>query len=373
MTTRLHLATATTPGAIALLQLVGPGATQVLSQLTGKSDWADGRVRLCGFDNIDEGLAVVRHQGQAEPGDAWVQLMPHGGPRVVQRLIDRLITLGCVYEQTPDPREVYPEAQSPIEADVLHTIAKAASPAAIDLLAEQPARWRSWLALPEAERDAQRSTICERSAGLDRLISPATVVVAGPANVGKSTLTNALMGRDVSIVADLPGTTRDWVGGMVELASATPAAGDVQAVAVRWLDTPGLRDSGDAIEQRAIALARRVVTDADVLIAMRDAQTDWPTDDALPRTPDLWVENKCDGLRQTPAADAGDAGHTASAPLRISATKRYGLDTLQHLVLAQLGLDVLAGDLPWAFSPTLRASLAGDACDLPAYLQTRND
>lgn len=371
--TRLHLATATTPGAIALLQLVGPGALQVLSQLTGKTDWADGRVRLCGFDNIDEGLAVVRHPGQAEPGDAWVQLMPHGGPRVMQRLIDRLIALGCVYEQTPDPCEVYPEAESPIEADVLHTIAKAASPAAIDLLAEQPGQWRGWLALPEGQRDTQRTAILERSAVLDRLIMPATVVVAGPANVGKSTLTNALMGRAVSIVADLPGTTRDWVGGMVELASATPAAGDVQAVAVRWLDTPGLRDSGDAIEQRAIALARRVVADADVLIAMRDAETDWPTEDALPRTPDLWVVNKCDGLRETPAADAGDAGHTASAPLRISAAKRYGLDTLQHRVLAQLGLDVLAGDLPWAFSPTLRASLAGDASDLSAYLQTRND
>ncbi len=360
--TRLHLATATTPGAIALLQLRGPDAVRVLAQLTGRSDWPDGRVRLCSFDGIDEGLAVVR-QPEPHDGDAWAQLMPHGGPRVVQQLIDRLIGLGCTYDPAPDPRIVYPEAASAIEADMLDTVARAASPAAIDLLTEQPARWRASWPMPEADRQAQRTAIAERSRVLHRLIVPATVVVAGPANVGKSTLTNALMGRAVSLVADLPGTTRDWVGGLVEL-----RAGDGPEVAVRWLDTPGLRDSDDAVEQRAIALARRVVAEADVLIAMRDDASDWPGAQALPRTPDLWVVNKCDDAAEATDEDARDAGLAPSMPLRISAAQQHGLGTLQQRVLARLGLDVLGDDLPWAFSPTLQAWAAGEHADIDAYL-----
>ncbi|NJL31882.1 MAG: GTP-binding protein [Phycisphaerales bacterium] len=57
------------------------------------------------------------------------------------------------------------------------------------------------------------------------------VVVAGQPNVGKSTLMNKMLGRSASLVADLPGTTRDWVAGWVEL----------EGVALHWMDTPGLR------------------------------------------------------------------------------------------------------------------------------------
>ena len=311
--TTLHVVTANTPGAIALIQLHGPEARRILSQLTGRDDWPIGRVFLSQFGDIDEGLAVALGQDAA-------QLMPHGGPRVVQLLVERLVALGCTIAHDPDPRTTYPEAASHIEADALHTIALAQSPAAIDLLADQPARWQRLLAKPNAERAAQRESIRQRSAILSRLVNPPTVVVAGPANVGKSTLTNALMGRAVSIVADLPGTTRDWVGGVVELRSGLGPEVSSPEIAVRWLDTPGLRESDDAVEQRAIALARSVVRDADVLIAMRDAANDWPETKGLTRTPDLWVMNKCDDAGA--GDDVGDSSR--DHPLRISAEHGHG-------------------------------------------------
>ncbi|MFN3168131.1 MAG: GTPase [Phycisphaeraceae bacterium] len=347
--TRVTLATANTPGAVAIVQLHGEGVVDVLQQLTGKADWQARRVRLCHFADIDEGLAVLLN-------DQAAQLMPHGGPRVVQKLIEHLTAkLGCAYDATPDAQALYPEANSPIEADMLDAIARAASPAAIDLLAAQPALWAGLLKQAGLSPTHARA-ILERSRILDRLINPPTVVVVGPANVGKSTLTNALMGRSVSLVADLPGTTRDWVGALVEL-SATGSTRD--AVAVNWLDTPGLRTSDDAVEQRAIALARKQIARADVLIAMRDPEQDWPDASALPREPDLWVVNKVDDTAET---QHDWDGISPEKPLQISAANNRGIDRLQDVVVDRLGLSSFSPDTPWAFSGSLCDAI--ESCDL---------
>ena len=347
--TQLTLTTANTPGAVAILQLQGEGVADTLVTLTGRQDWPVCRALLCDFAGIDEGLAVLIH-------DDTAQLMPHGGPRVVQKLIEHLTSdHGCTYQASPNPQSLYPEASSPIEADMLDAIARAASPAAIDLLAAQPKLWTQLVELISQE-DAQRSTIAERSGILDRLITPPTVVLVGPPNVGKSTLTNALMGKSVSIVADLPGTTRDWIGGLVEI-RATNSMQD--AVAVHWLDTPGLHGSEDAIEQRAIALAKQQIERADVLIAMRDAEQDWPSDTDLVRKADVWVINKVDDA----AIPSDKAGTNPDLPIHISAKTGRNLDRLQSRVIERLDLVELRAE-PWAFSQTLRAWCEGKT-DLP--------
>ncbi len=348
--TCVTLTTANTPGAVAILQLHGGSVVDVLQQLTGRKAWPERRVAVCKLGEIDEGLAVVLG-GQA------AQLMPHGGPRVVQKLIERLTRdLGCVYESSPDPKALYPEARSPIEADMLDAVARAASPAAVDLLAQQPRLWP--ILLKQAGRSAgQLQSILEQTRTLDRLLHPPTVVVVGPANVGKSTLTNALLGKTVSLVADLPGTTRDWVGALVEL-TATGRARD--AVAVNWLDTPGLRESDDPIERRAIALAKQQIEHADVLIAMRAVGQGWPDERGLPRPPDLWVVNKVDDASQMQAAD----GLSRDTPLTISAIAQSGLAALQSAVIRAFGLDDLSGELTWAFSTALRDICDADDLDL---------
>ena len=328
---RVIIATAPTSGGVALVQLHGRGAAELLRELTGAADWPLSRVRLVDFADIDRGLAVVLRED-------WAQLMPHGGTRVVSRLLEQLTELGAVYDEQPDARMLYPEADSHIEADVLATIARAASPAAIDLLGAQPRLWRDFV--------AGGCKLVNTRPHLDRLIDPPSVVVVGRPNVGKSTLTNRMLGRNLSIVADLPGTTRDWVGGLAELGS------DRDAIAVRWMDTPGLHSSPDPIEQQAIALAQQVIGAGDVLIAMREEQTTWPGAEDMPRPPDLWVCNKIDAA----ALPRGD-GSSQQAPLAISAEHDRGIDALQQRVIEVLGLDSIDPSTLWPFSPTLGAVL----------------
>ena len=278
------LTTGREPGAIAIVQLIGE-TEGVLRSLTGVSEWPIGRMRLVDFDGIDEGLA-------GRLGESVAQVMPHGGPRVVQRLLGRLLELGV--EAAPaddvDPRALYPEAADRYEALALAAVARARSPLAIDLLLDQPRRWR--------KRPRPTPDDLVRSRRLDRLIEPPLVVLAGPPNVGKSTLSNALLGRSMSIALEGPGTTRDYTSGRIELAG----------LVVDWHDTPGITPgvtpgitpgirtptepaAGDSIEAKAVDLARRLIERADLLVAMTDHEHDWPT---LARPPELRVMNKID-------------------------------------------------------------------------------
>lgn len=338
---RFIIMTAATPGAIGIIQLHGQGATDVLRQLIGREPAVNSCV--ADLDGIDEGVvALMPSERRGAGGPRW-QIMPHGGPRVMQRLAERLRELGAEPDEEPSSSELYPEAGSGVEADMLATLARAASPAAIDLLLAQPQRWRD----AAARNDINPAAVMRTTAALDHLVTPPTVVLVGRANVGKSTLSNLVMGRAASITADLPGTTRDWVGGLAELPT------EMGELAVRWFDTPGLRDSDDPLEQRAIELARSVVAAADVLIAMRDPRNDWPDEGALPRTPDLWVMNKAD-LESAEFRARDPALGTADQPLRISAAEGWGLDDLAAAVGRVLGVNRTDTAL-WAFSPGLKA------------------
>ena len=89
------------------------------------------------------------------------------------------------------------------------------------------------------------------------------VVIAGPPNVGKSTLMNALARRDVSIVSAIPGTTRDLI----------EASLDLRGFPVTLVDTAGLRESDDPIEREGVARARRRAERADLTLWLRDSAT----------------------------------------------------------------------------------------------------
>ena len=120
----------------------------------------------------------------------------------------------------------------------------------------------------ESVRGAVRAAI-ER---IDRALSTAdsaarlregfTVVIAGPPNVGKSTLMNALLRRDVAIVSPIPGTTRDLIEVFL----------DLKGYPVMLVDTAGIRDSADAIEQEGVARARRRAKSADLTLWLNDGE-----------------------------------------------------------------------------------------------------
>ena len=87
----------------------------------------------------------------------------------------------------------------------------------------------------------------------ERLREGFTVVIAGPPNVGKSTLMNALAGRDVAIISPIPGTTRDLIEVFL----------DLRGYPVILVDTAGIRESQDPIEQEGVARARHKAESAD--------------------------------------------------------------------------------------------------------------
>lgn len=291
---------------------------------------AIGCARLRRFGEIDEGVVARWSQHAAT-------LMPHGGPAVVRGVLDWLTRAGLTPADTPhdltpsaDLRALYPEAVDDIEARMLAALARAASPLAVDLLLDQPRRWReaaSGLALTEAD--------AARSARLNRLIDPPLVVAFGRPNIGKSTLLNALAGRGVALVADAPGTTRDAVGAMLDLAGLT----------VRYLDTAGMPDvppPAGSIEDEAMRASLAAARSADLLLLCGDA-TATPLDPP-PGVPSLRVRLRAD------LAAAEPLDHQLA--LRVCAPLGEGLVELVSAIREAL---VPAADLahpgPWRFWP----------------------
>jgi tRNA modification GTPase len=96
------------------------------------------------------------------------------------------------------------------------------------------------------------------------------IVIAGPPNSGKSSLLNALASRDVAIVTDVPGTTRDVLE--VDL--------NIDGFAVRLFDTAGIRDTDEVVEKEGIRRALRAIGDADIVLSLAEngqqAEQDYP-------------------------------------------------------------------------------------------------
>jgi small GTP-binding protein len=237
------------------------------------------------------------------------------------------------------------------------------------------------------------------------------VVLAGPPNAGKSSLANALIGRQACIVTDTPGATRDWVREMA----------DVAGCPVWVTDTAGLWSPQDPLDAEAVARAWARIDSADLVLAVFDAANPPRGDDPdwrrlLARPNVLIVANKADLLVRAGPADEGDALrpagarsgttspppcaaasgatsdmatqawpchpverevgcaallHTESATTAaaVSAVTLAGLAELRRTILRRLGLADLGADSPAAFTAR-QAGLLGAAADALAAGQT---
>jgi tRNA modification GTPase len=316
------------PGAIAVAQVAGPpdGVDALLAALGGRPAPAAGAVAWRRFGEIDDGVVARMRAGHA-------LVMPHGGPRIRQRIGARLEELGAIEASGEErAREEYPEAADDLERAMLATMARAASPMAIDLLAAQPARWRA------LGTNGACGTPTARDRRLMRLVDPARMAIVGPANAGKSTLLNALAGREVAIAHDMPGTTRDAVAARIDFAG----------VVADVFDTPGVRDAMDAIERAAAELAAHAVARADLVIVLTAPGLGW----RAPGTPidavHLRVLNQCD------RADAAGCAEAADAALAVSAHTGDGLEPLVAQVRdALVPPEDLADPRPWRFHERL--------------------
>jgi len=159
----------------------------------------------------------------------------------------------------------------------------------------------------------QLQMLVTESRQLHKLTHEPDIVLAGRPNAGKSTLMNALAGKNRSIVSPQPGTTRDALS--VEIALPR---GVVRLIDVAGIDP--LSPSHHEIDQQMQVLAGRAIEQADVLLLVRDS-TDSRADVPLARTPDLRIFTKSDLLHPVLISDKS---------VSVSAKTGYGLETLRN-------------------------------------------
>ncbi len=328
--------TARTAGAVAICRLSSSDVgvlDQTLCDLTGKARHPVGTISHGQFAAIDDGVIVRLSETTA-------LLMPHGGPRITARIDGWLKAHGVVECAREDGSE-FPEASSRCEALALQTMATAASPRAIGLLLAHSRRidaagGAGWKAT---------ATTAARDARLAHLIHPPRIVAVGAANVGKSSLLNALAGRTVAIAMDLAGTTRDAVAARLEL----------DGLVADWFDTPGIREAADPVERAAQAIAGTLRDGAQLILEVSAPGHPCPRiDGGAVRL------NECETVARLKVCTRIDLDPSHASPearaatVRVSATQRTGLDQLAIAVRRALVSDEdLASELPWVFHPAL--------------------
>jgi small GTP-binding protein len=287
------------PAAIAVVRLRGPGVADFLKKhfsKTAKSNQCvHGELRN-GERVLDDPVVVL-----GENSD-WADLSLHGGTWVVQSVLE----LAKLNGFTVAPGDCSDDANSRLESDMLNSLPLARTYLSLRALLEQPKLWQLNLNPDEMLKDES----------LWWLLNPPQIAIVGEPNVGKSTLANALFGRERSITADLPGTTRDWVGDMA----------DVDGLAVTLVDTPGQRLTDDAIERAAIGASGEKIRQSDLILEILDATQ--PPKNRIANS--VTILNKID----RPAA-----WNIHSIPaIRLSAKTGQGLDKLRAAIRQRFGI-----------------------------------
>jgi tRNA modification GTPase len=284
------------PAAIAVVRVSGPGAIAAVQALTGNVPEArHAKLAQLRHDSevIDNAIVIAFPGPNSVTGDDLAEFHIHGGRAVVCALFSALSSLSGLREAEPGEftRRAFENGKMDLTeveglADLLVAETQSQRRAALALaggsLSRRIANWRDRLlglaaqvesildfsdegevgdALPEGWSAAAVELSDEIGRALDapsaeRLRDGIRVVIAGPPNAGKSTLLNALAGRDAAITSAVPGTTRDVV-------EAPVAIGGMPFL---FADTAGLRDSPDEIEQIGVERARARIESADILL-----------------------------------------------------------------------------------------------------------
>jgi tRNA modification GTPase len=370
------LATPPGRGGIAVIRISGPRAADISRQVTGRLP--PPRVAtLCDFRDaaggiLDTGLALYFPGPASFTGEDTLELHGHGGPVVVDLLLQRITGLGARLARPGEFSEraflngkidlVQAEAIADLIDSASETAARSALSAlsgrfsdAIHAIVEELIAVRAWveaaLDFPEEEVDfladaSLEARLSRLAADLDRLVADTRqgtllrdgvkVVLLGPPNAGKSSLLNALARTDRAIVSPTPGTTRDTVELIIQL----------DGLPVHLVDTAGLRSTEEEIEQEGIRRARRAVASADIAVLVLE---DGGTADVQTHLADiprgvkpvvLW--NKID-LSGRPPGARPEADPPAFS---VSVMTGEGLDALRHHLKSAMGYQS-AGEAPY--------------------------
>jgi tRNA modification GTPase len=325
-------AIATPPGrgGVGVVRISGRDLASFAQTLTGKLP-TPRTANLSKFlDNegspIDVGLLLFFPAPHSYTGEDVVELQGHGGPVVMQMLLARCVELGV---RLAEPGEFTKRAflndkldlaQAEGVIDLIEASTTVAARSALRSLAgvfsQAVHAWcaklidlrmlvEATLDFPDEEVDfleaanafnrlqqlaTELDTLLARAKQGSLLRSGLHVVLAGQPNVGKSSLLNWLAGEERAIVTEIAGTTRDVLRESIQL----------EGIPLHIIDTAGLREATDAVEQIGIARTWKEIEKADVIVRMVDArigitEPDHAIDSKLPiDVPVLWVFNKSD-------------------------------------------------------------------------------
>jgi len=366
------IATAQGRGGIGVVRISGRHCEALARGILGRLPVA--RHATCGNfldengDTLDQGVALFFPAPHSYTGEDVLELQGHGGPAVLQLVLQRCLDLGARLAQPGEfTRRAFLNdkldlAQAESVADLIDANSAEAARSAmrslrgefsaaihgmVDELINLRMLVEAMLDFPEEEVDAvdmeRRDALLSRVRSRLRhtldtakqgslLREGAHIVIAGQPNVGKSSLLNRLAGEEVALVSDIPGTTRDVIRQAIQ----------IRGVPLHIVDTAGLRESEDAVESMGIARARQTIHRADLILLLLDASQGFSVQDeailaGLPAgIPRLLVFNKSDLLDDNAVLTAN--APFASAPsIRVSAKTGAGLEELRGKLLKAVG------------------------------------
>lgn len=302
------------PDALVIFQRVSTCKAQIKPRTAVFTHWLDQQ-----GDVLDHGLAFYFPNPHSYTGEDVIEIQGHGSPVLLRALLGHLYAVGCV---PAEPGEFTRRAVENGKIDLSQAEAVAACIDAATLRAGKQAQRQLEGALGQyIDQLMQRLTglVAHLEASLDfpeeeipslffehiaeqlqqevitpidellstaslgeRLFDGAVVAIIGSPNVGKSSLLNALSGRDRAIVSDVPGTTRDVLEVDFE----------VHGIPVRLADTAGIRQSEDAIEQEGVRRAELAAKQADAIVCVADASR--PETWHISQDADIYLMNKID-------------------------------------------------------------------------------
>jgi tRNA modification GTPase len=362
------IATAPGKGGVGIVRISGPKVNQIAEAITTQP-LTPRMAHYGGFideggDAIDEGIALLFPGPNSFTGEDVLELQGHGGPVIMDLLLRRVMQLGArlarpgEFSERAFLNDKMDLAQAEAIADLIEASSEQAARNAvhslqgsfsnkINDLVEALIQLRIYVEaaidFPEEEIDflgdgrvaGDLISIIDKLEAVQRQAQQGAimregmqVVIAGRPNAGKSSLLNALAGRETAIVTDIEGTTRDVLREHIH----------IDGMPLHIIDTAGLRESPDEVERIGIERAWAEIEKADRILLMVDSTTSdsldpheiWP--DFIDRLPDpsrvTLVCNKIDLSGKT----EGLLENNGQTVIGLSAKADVGIDTLkQHL------------------------------------------
>ena len=306
MTTIAAIATAPGAGGIGIVRLSGPRAKEILARLflplsagfVNFRPWQlhHGRVLDSHGEALDDVLAVFMPGPRTFTGEDVAEIHCHGGVFIVQAVLESALRLGARQAQRGEfSRRAFCNGRMDLsQAEAVAELVAAPSREAVrfglsrleGLLGRRVRALRTELdglraqmclavdfpeeeveSLPPSAFAGRVLDVMQALEGLLRaqrrarvMQQGAQVVLAGAVNAGKSSLMNALLGRQRALVTDIPGTTRDFI----------EEGCDLDGLPIRLVDTAGLREATESVEHLGIALSREKLAQADAILLVVD-------------------------------------------------------------------------------------------------------